>query len=115
MIPLDLWNSDEMKKRRENAMAKAIKERPTVAFSGGGSAVDLVGKDQTRFHMYRVNDKYTVQVYLDADQQTFIECDCLAGRPPVDENTGLPTREAVPCYHASAVLLHIAEGEKEDA
>ena len=103
MIPMDLWNSEEMKKRRENAEAKARKERPSVVLDAPGFQANY----------YRVNDKYTVHTYEDADGQMFIECNCLAGSPPIDEKTNLPSREAVPCYHASALLIHIAEEEKE--
>lgn len=113
MIPMELWQSEEMRKRRENAYAKAVKEKPEVVWAGGGGAYDVKETTQTALHLYRVKDKYTVQVYMDPDGQTFIECDCLAGRPPVDDNTGLPSREAVPCFHAASVLLFIAEKEKE--
>lgn len=113
MIPMDLWNSEEMRKRRENAMAKALKEKPSVEWNGGGSAADLTDGSQTALGLYRVNDKYTVEVYRDPDAQVFIRCGCLAGSPPLDEATGLPSREAVPCYHAASVLIHIAEEEKE--
>jgi len=114
LIPLELWNSEEMRKRRENAVAKALKEKPSVEWSGGGSAVDLSDGAKTALGMYRVKDEYTVQVFMDPDGQTFISCDCLAGNPPIDEATGLPSREAVPCYHAASVLIHIAEQEKEN-
>lgn len=103
MIPMELWNSEEMKKRRENAVAKALKEKPSVVLDAEGPA----------HRFYRVKDKYTVQVYSDPDGQCFIECECLAARPPLDEGTGLPVREPVPCFHAAGVLLHIAEEEKE--
>lgn len=113
MIPLDLWHSDEMAKRHQNAVAKALKEKPAVEWAGGGGAVDLKEGAKTALHMYRVKDKYTVQVYMDPDGQTFVSCGCLAGSPPIDDATGLPSREAVPCFHAASVLIHIAEGEKE--
>ena len=104
MIPLDLWNSEEMRKRRENAVAKALKEDPKV---------DLDGVTGSR-RFYRVKDQYTVEVYTDPDGQVFVSCACAAGSPPIDDNTGLPSREAVCCYHAASVLIFIAETEKED-
>lgn len=104
MLPLDLWNSDEMRKRRENAVAKALKEKPSVRLAAIGE----------REKFYSVKDGvYLVRTYCDPDGQYFIECNCLAGSPPIDEATGLPSREAVPCYHAGAVLIHIAEEEKK--
>lgn len=108
MIPLDLWNSDEMKKRRENAVAKALKEKPSVRL-----LIDRPLEEGDHVKFYEVKNQYTVRVYRDPDDQFFIECGCLAGSPPIDGNTELPTREAVPCYHAQAVLIHIAEEEKE--
>lgn len=105
MIPLELWHSDEMAKRRQNAVAKALKEKPEVVLDAPGFVTNF----------YRVGDKYTVQTFKDADEQCFIECNCLAGSPPIDEATGLPSREAVPCYHAASVLIFIAEQEKENA
>lgn len=113
LLPLDLWHSDEMRKRRHNAVAKALKEKPSVEWSGGGSAIDLSEGAKTALGMYRVKDKYTVQVYVDTDGQTFVSCGCLAGSPPIDEATGLPSREAVPCYHAASVLIFIAETTTE--
>jgi hypothetical protein len=107
MIPLELWNSDEMRKRRENAVAKALKEGLAVELDAAGDASNF----------YRVGHKYTVHTFKDADDQVFIECNCLAGSPPIDENTNLPSREAVPCYHAASVLIHLAkidQMEKED-
>lgn len=109
MIPLDLWNSDEMKKRRENAVAKALKEKPPVK-----QLVDRPLEDGDHVQFYEVKNMYTVRLYRDPDDQFFIECGCVAGSPPLDEATGLPSREAVPCYHAASVLLHIAEKEKEN-
>lgn len=104
MIPLDLWHSDEMRKRRENAVAKALKEKPDVRLSGIGE----------REKFYSVKDGiYLVRTYCDPDEQYFIECNCQAGSPPIDGQTNLPSREAVPCYHAAAVLVHIADEEKE--
>ena len=105
MIPLDLWNSEEMKKRRENATAKALKEKPEVRLAAT--------EEGSRY--YSVKDgTYLVQTYCDPDGQYFVECNCQAGSPPLDEATGLPSREAQPCYHAAAVLIHIAEEEKSD-
>ena len=106
MIPLDLWNSEEMRKRRDNATAKALKEKPAVELC----AKSLQSMDSNRV-FYRVKDKYTVEIYTDADGQVFGGCQCLAASPPVDEDTGLPVRESQPCYHLAAVLLHIAEQE----
>jgi hypothetical protein len=99
LIPIELWQSNEMTKRRENAEAKARREKPKVVLDAPGFSTNF----------YRVADKYTVQTYEDPDGQTFIECGCLAGSPPIDENTGLPSREAVCCYHAASVLIFIAE------
>lgn len=105
MIPLELWNSDEMRKRRENAVAKALREKPDVRLAAIGE----------REKFYSVKDGiYRVHVYADPDNQHFIECNCQAGSPPIDEQTNLPSREAVPCYHAASVLIHIAEQEKEN-
>lgn len=108
MIPMELWNSEEMKKRRENAVAKALKEKPSVK-----RLVDRPLEDGDHVQFYEVKNMYTVRVYRDPDSQIFIECGCLAGSPPIDEATGLPSREAQCCYHAAATLLFIAEEEKE--
>lgn len=86
MIPMDLWNSEEMKKRRENAYAKARKEKPSVKLRAEGPQAKS----------YRVKDKYTVEIYGDADSQIFTSCECLADRPPLDA-TGIPSRESQPC------------------
>ena len=112
MIPLELWNSEEMKKRRENAVAKALKEKPKVF------QIQVAGNATNEgFRMYskafEVKDAYTVEVYRDADDQYFVSCSCAAGRPPIDEATGLPSREAQPCYHVAATLIHIAQEEKD--
>lgn len=104
MIPMELWLSDEMKKRRENATAKVLKEKPKIEQA-----------DNIPQGFYWVNDKYWVQVYEDNDSQIFLHCECAAGSPPIDEATGLPSREPSICYHGQAVLLHIAEQEKENA
>lgn len=109
MIPLDLWNSDGMKKRRENAVAKALKEKPSVR-----QLVDRPLDEGDHVQFYEVKNQYTVRVYRDLDNQFFLECGCLAGSPPIDEATNLPSREAVPCFHAASVLIHIAEQEKEN-
>lgn len=110
MIPLDLWNSDEMALRRKNAVAKALKEKPSIHDIDVPASADLMP-----YRRLVVGEKgYIVCLYADADEQHFIECDCAAGSPPVDPETRLPSREALPCYHAAAVLLLIAEKEKED-
>lgn len=107
MIPLDLWNSDEMKKRRENAIAKALKEKPAVR-----QLADRALEEGDHVQFYEVKNQYTVRVYRDLDDQCFIECGCLAGSPPRD-GTGLPTREPQPCFHCAATLIFIAEQEQE--
>lgn len=85
-------------------VAKALKEKPSVALKATGPLRKY----------YAVGGRYTVEVYGDLDDQYYIECGCLASSPPIDEATGLPSREAVPCYHAASVLIHIAEQEKEN-
>ncbi len=109
MIPIELWQSEAMKTRRENAVAKALKEKPSVE-----RVVDrpLDEGDHVQFYSVK-NGLYTVRVYRDPDSQFFIECNCQAGSPPIDDNTNLPSREAVCCYHAASVLIFIAEQETE--
>ena len=94
MIPLDLFNSDEMTTRRENAVAKAIKQQPVVAKKATGPNSEFFSVNQ-----------YQVEILTDADGQRFVECSCLAGRPPIDPETELPAREAQICYHSCAVLI----------
>ena len=96
MIPLELFNGPEMETRRKNAFAKAEKEKPVVTRLADGP----------RTEFYSVN-QYVVQILTDLDQQRFIECNCAAGSPPIDPETELPAREAQPCYHSAATLLHI--------
>lgn len=105
MIPMELWLSEEMAKRRKNAVAKALREKPEVVTRGVSIAPDDVADE-----LFQVN-QYYVKSVMDADQRMYIECSCAAGTPPIDEATGLPSREPAPCYHASAVLLYIAERE----
>jgi hypothetical protein len=96
MIPLELFNSPEMEARRKNAFAKAEKEQPKVAMTGHE-------KDQ---QVYKVN-QYEVRVLYGWELvPQHIECSCAAGSPPIDPETQLPAREAQPCYHAAAALLH---------
>lgn len=102
MIPMELWMSDEMKQRRWNAATKALKEKPKV---------EQEPDSYRENDRYRVKDQYDVHIQRDADGRYYIECSCAAGSPPVDEATGLPSREPAICYHASAVLIHIAEQE----
>lgn len=89
--------------REFNAVKKALKERPPLTPMG---FVEGLGQ------CYEVKE-YLVTLYTDPDGQVFGECNCLAGTPPIDPETGLPSREAGPCYHLGAVLLFIAEEEKE--
>lgn len=98
MIPLELFNGDDMAARRKNAFAKAEREKPVVAETANGP--------NRRF--FSVN-QYTVEIMSDADKQRFIECNCAAGLPPIDPATNLPAREPQPCYHAAAVLIWEAE------
>lgn len=101
MIPLELFNGPEMETRRKNAIAKAEKEKPVVKKVADGPLIDF----------YSVN-QYTVEILTDADGQRFIECNCPAGSPPIDPETELPAREAMPCYHSAAALLHIEKEAK---
>jgi len=105
MIPLELFNSPEMAARRKNAFAKAEKEKPDVTKSG----------DDKDKQVYKVN-QYEVQVlYGWVFVPQHIEYSCAAGTPPIDPETELPVREAQPCYHAAATLLHIEkEGEQNE-
>jgi hypothetical protein len=103
VIPMELWMSDEMAKRRTNAVAKALREKPSVAPTTNGECLNV--------NYYRVK-QYDVGTMMDADGRMYIECSCAAGSPPIDPETRLPSREAAPCYHAAAVLIHIAEQEK---
>jgi hypothetical protein len=98
MIPLELFNGPEMAARRKNAFAKAEKEKPVVSKLASGPNREY----------YSVN-QYKVEILTDADRQQFIECGCAAGNPPIDPKTNLPSREAQPCYHAAATLLHIEQ------
>lgn len=102
MIPLELFNGDEMATRRKNAVAKAVKEKPVVAKTAEGP----------NSQFYSVN-QYVVQIVTDKDEQRFIECGCAAGSPPIDPETNLPSREPQPCYHASAVLIWEAENGRD--
>lgn len=101
MIPLELFNGEEMATRRKNAVAKAVKEKPVVAKLADGPNRQFFSVNQ-----------YTVEIMADADKQRFIECGCAAGSPPMDPETNLPAREAQPCYHAAAVLIWEAENER---
>jgi hypothetical protein len=103
LIPMELWMDESMAKRRANAVAKALREKPTV------KQVEPVLLTTVK-NLYYVN-QYHVTTEMDADDRMYIECSCAAGSPPL-EDTGLPSREAAPCYHAAAVLIHIAEQEK---
>lgn len=100
MIPLELFNGPEMAARRKNAFAKAEKEQPVVTKLADGPYREF----------YSVN-QYTIEILTDADQQRFVECNCAAGSPPVDPETNLPSREAQPCYHAAATLLHLEKAK----
>jgi hypothetical protein len=100
MIPLELFNGPEMSARRKNAVAKAVKEKPVVSKLADGPNREF----------YSVN-QYTVEIMTDADGQQFIECACAAGSPPIDPDTNLPARDAQPCYHAAAALIHIEKAE----
>jgi hypothetical protein len=108
MIPVEPFASPIVGSREYNAVKKAVSEKPPVRLL---TDRELDEGDAVQF--YEVKSQYTVRVYRDLDQQHFIECGCLAGSPPIDPATGLPTREASPCYHAASVLLFIAEQEKE--
>ena len=109
MIPMELWLSEEMALRRAKAVAKALDLKPKVEKF---QAEVAFGDTEARSDMYKVND-YIVETLKDSDDRLYIECSCLAGTPPIDEATGLPKYEPTICYHASAVLLAIAEKEKE--
>lgn len=103
MIPLELFNGPEMETRRKNAFAKAKKEKPVVAKTADGPNRQFFSVNQ-----------YTVEIMSDADGQRFIECNCAAGSPPINEETNLPARDPQPCYHAAAVLIWEAEnGDSE--
>lgn len=103
MIPLELFNGDEMALRRKNAFAKAEKEKPVVAKLADGPN-----------RQYFSVNQYTVEIMSDADGQRFIECGCAAGSPPIDPETELPAREAQICYHCCAVLLLIDKEASSD-
>lgn len=101
MIPVEPFNNPVFGSREYNAVKKAVKEKPKVSES----------ESVKSFRFFNVK-QYRVCVYEDADSQFFVECNCMAGTPPIDEHTQLPSREAQPCYHAAAVLIHLAESEK---
>ncbi len=104
MIPVEPFIAPAVGSREYNAVKKANKEKPTVHRQGARDGHEY----------YRVGP-YALEVFADADDQHFIDCSCLAGTPPTDPETELPTREASPCYHAAAVLIHIAEKHSEGA
>ena len=104
MIPIEPFNNPAPRSREYNAVKKATVEKPPVRLLADRA---LEEGDHVRF--YEVDNRYTVRVYRDLDGQHFIECGCLAGNPPIDPKTKLPTREAVPCYHVGAVLIFEAE------
>lgn len=93
MIPLEQFNGEDMAARRRNAVAKAVKEKPVVAKLADGPNRQFFSVNQ-----------YTVEIMTDADGQRFIECNCAAGSPPMNEETNLPARDPQPCYHAAATL-----------
>lgn len=97
MIPVISFQNPLPKSREANALAKARRERPAVALDADGPGRQF----------YRVNDKYTVQIDATGAQE-YIGCNCLAASPPPEQQ-----REESPCYHEGAVLIHIAEQEKE--
>lgn len=106
MIPIELWLSEPMAKRRQNAVAKALKEQPSV---------EMIADGEDR-QFYKVKGQYEVQVYQDADSQLFVSCSCVAGSPPIDPDTNLPKFESVPCFHIAATLHAITQkdlGTKE--
>lgn len=93
MIPVEGFVNPPAGSRYYNAVKKALKEKPPVI-----RAEKLI---------FKVKD-YTVQIWADADDQEFIECSCPAGSPTPGLDPQRPY-EPVPCYHAGAVLMFIAE------
>lgn len=104
MIPVEPFVNPAVGTREYNAVKKATKEKPAVHWQA----------DCDGHRYYRVG-QYALEVFTDADGQNFVDCSCLAGTPPEDPETKLPSREAGPCYHAAAVLLFIAEKENQVA
>jgi hypothetical protein len=101
MIPLELFNGPEMETRRRNAFAKAQKDKPIVSKLADGPNREF----------YSVN-QYTVEILTDADGQEFAGCSCPASSPPIDEATGLPKYESMPCYHLAATLAFRSRGSE---
>lgn len=58
--------------------------------------------------------KHVARVWSDRDGEPFIDCPCYRGKPPIDSRTKLPAFEPIPCTHAAAVLLFIAEKENQN-
>lgn len=99
--------------REYRAVEKALKTKPKVEPL-------LVGIGNPN-GVYQVKDQYNVRIWEDPDGQVFGECACPAGSPPADppradtgEETEVPQRQPVPCYHLASVLLFIAERENQD-
>lgn len=95
----------ELRKRAQNALAKAMKVKPIVR--------KLLWLHDRRLKRYyysirgpKKNDnEYLVLLRNDRDFQWFIECSCPAGAPEVNEHTAVISWQPKPCYHAAAMLL----------
>ena len=92
------------------AMERARRVKPEVHFMFSDVKASKV------YYLVKRTDKisdYVVRLWFDPDEQRFVECECYLGKPPIDSQTKLPAFDPAPCTHAAALLLFIAEKEKE--
>ena len=98
MIPVASYQNPAPGSREAHALKKAAQKKPSVVLNATGQDVQF----------YIVADRYLVRIDATGGQP-YIGCNCLAALPPPEQD-----REESPCYHCGAVLLFIAEKEKED-
>lgn len=106
MLLVKRFEHPEPKTREHNAVARAIDVKPAVILLHTDSV------DRESYYLVKRFDKiskHIVRTFEDRDGRLFISCDCPAGTPAVDAATRLPTFEPVPCLHAAATLIAIAE------
>lgn len=119
MLPLRIFSTQKpdpdeayLYERAKNALKKAMKVKPVV------QRLLWLERDSVAKRYYLVYQnvagarEHMVTLFYDRDGTWFGACNCPAGNPPADENTGIQKWQLSPCYCLAAVLLSYVKTER---